>query len=179
MEPEHTSHIDDPDFRIEIYEDWKSIISREPEYMPSRFAHDKGITLKSFTEIVSELASAKEFNEFFYNQSKPTPPSPPPARRIKEGVSYPMPPSEPLTPFEYKKETDSEATRSVAIASISVVSYMFLTGLLGNFLEFGGIWWAIVFSYLVAIGGGVSYCISKFISNEELVKEYSKQYKKK
>ena len=50
----------------------------------------------------------------------------------------------PLTPFQYRNEKSSENIKFIGTASMIVVGYMFLTALLGSFIDFGGIWWAIV-----------------------------------
>ena len=53
----HTGVIKDPDFRFEIYMDWKSILSREPGYDPKLFTKDKGIPFESLEDIVREFDS--------------------------------------------------------------------------------------------------------------------------
>ena len=83
---------------------------------------------------------------------------------------------EPLTPFEYKKKLMNSANRNIGITACLVVGYMFITAIIGNFVSFGGIWWAIVFSYLVSISGAAAYCITKFATSEDLTKEYKEQY---
>ena len=82
-----------------------------------------------------------------------------------------------LTPFEYTKVLTNQSIHKIGIASILVVSYMLLTALLGAFIEFGGIWWGITLSYFVAIGSGIAFVVARFIANEELVKQYEKEYK--
>lgn len=46
-------------------------------------------------------------------------------------------------------------------ASIIVVGYMFLTIIVGAFVDFGWAWLAITLSYIVAVGAGISYCVIK------------------
>lgn len=57
IEPRHTGQITDPDYRFEIYQDWKSIIREEPNYDPRNFAKNKGIPFKAIGEIVHEYDS--------------------------------------------------------------------------------------------------------------------------
>jgi hypothetical protein len=57
VESGHSSQISDPDFRFEIYQDWKSIIREEPNYNPKRFAKNKGIPFEAIGEIVREFDS--------------------------------------------------------------------------------------------------------------------------
>lgn len=57
METGHTGQITDPDFRFEIYQDWKSVLERNPDYDPKLFTRRKGIPFDSLGEIVREFDS--------------------------------------------------------------------------------------------------------------------------
>lgn len=47
----------DSDFRFEIYKNWKSITSREPNYDPKVFCEDKEIPFESLGKIIREFDS--------------------------------------------------------------------------------------------------------------------------
>ncbi len=49
--------ISDPDFRFEIYLDWKSVLENEPDFDPQTFAKNKKIPFESLGEIVREFKS--------------------------------------------------------------------------------------------------------------------------
>ena len=49
--------ISDPDFRFELYQDWKSILSQYPNYDPRRFCKNKGIKFEALGELVREFES--------------------------------------------------------------------------------------------------------------------------
>ncbi|MAW65618.1 MAG: hypothetical protein CMD18_05415 [Flavobacteriales bacterium] len=49
--------ITDPDFRFEIYLDWKSVRKRYPNYDVQQFARNKGIAFERLGEIVREYDS--------------------------------------------------------------------------------------------------------------------------
>ncbi len=82
------------------------------------------------------------------------------------------------TPLEYEKESIDSSLKNIMIVTGLIVSYIFLTILIGLFVTFGGMWFAITLSYLVAIGGGIFYCIAQWESNDEFIKEYRKEYSK-
>ncbi len=88
-----------------------------------------------------------------------------------------LPPKE-LKPYEFTKETMGDAVSLIGKASMIVVGYMFFTALLGAFVDFGYLWWVITLSYIVAVGGGIAYCVATFMSNEEYCKQYENDYKK-
>ena len=46
-----------PDFRFEIYLDWKSVRKRYPNYKAQEFARNKGIAFERLGEIVREYDS--------------------------------------------------------------------------------------------------------------------------
>ncbi len=52
--PDHTGQITDPDYRYELYEDWKSIISREPNYDIRVYCRDKSISLDAFLKTIEK-----------------------------------------------------------------------------------------------------------------------------
>lgn len=49
--------VTDPDFRFEIYMDWKEVKKRYPDYDPKEFAENKGIPFKELGEITREFDS--------------------------------------------------------------------------------------------------------------------------
>ncbi len=57
IETGHSGQISDPDFRFEIYQDWKSIYKRNPNYDREEFCRNKGIPLESLGEIMREFNS--------------------------------------------------------------------------------------------------------------------------
>lgn len=65
MESGNFGVITDPDFRYEIYEDWKSILSRYPDYDVKRFCKNKGISEENLDKIVEEY---KNFKPSIYNE---------------------------------------------------------------------------------------------------------------
>tara|TARA_R110000796_G_scaffold159388_3_gene276169 strand:- start:2280 stop:2588 length:309 start_codon:yes stop_codon:yes gene_type:complete len=81
-----------------------------------------------------------------------------------------------LSPFEYTKQTSEEGSMNILWSTVLIVMYMFISGIVGNFIELGGVWWVLVLSYILAIVGGVMFCISKVLMNEELVKLYKEEY---
>jgi hypothetical protein len=57
--PGHTGQITDPDFRWEIYMDWKSVKERYPDYSAERFARNKGISLLNLEKITKEFKNTQ------------------------------------------------------------------------------------------------------------------------
>lgn len=81
-----------------------------------------------------------------------------------------------LTPFEYGKQTINESIGLIAKATGCVVGYIFLTAILGSFIEFGGIWWGITLSYIIALAGGIAYSAIRILVATELIEQYRKEY---
>ena len=76
--------------------------------------------------------------------------------------------------YEHPHQPDMKPFRSTSDAvikvSLLVVGYMFITAIIGSFVHFGGIWWAIVFSYIAAIAGGIAYIGFKYDEYENFIK---------
>lgn len=57
IESGNSGAINDPDFRFEIYLDWKSVKQNAPSYNPQTFCKNKNIPFESLGEIVREFNS--------------------------------------------------------------------------------------------------------------------------
>lgn len=81
-----------------------------------------------------------------------------------------------LTPFEYEKQIMNESIGLIAKATGCVVGYIFLTAILGSFIDFGGIWWGITLSYIIALAGGIAYSAIRIATASDLTEQYRKDY---
>ena len=55
--PIASGHIQDPDLRLQIYMDFRSLRKKEPDYTVQQFCEGKEITLTILEEIVREFKS--------------------------------------------------------------------------------------------------------------------------
>lgn len=53
--PDGSSDIKDPEYRFQLYLDWKNVISEEPNFRIERFCRLKGVSIKSFEAIMKEF----------------------------------------------------------------------------------------------------------------------------
>lgn len=70
-----------------------------------------------------------------------------------------------------EKDTPEVPSKSIANAIMVLIGYVIVTCIIGAFISFGGIWWAISLSYILATIGVAMYSIQK-------VEEYEKENKK-
>ena len=95
------------------------------------------------------------------------------------GITYSEKSISEMTPSEFMKKQEDEFQQYIIKAFSLVIGYVFLTCILGAIISFGGIWWAIALSYIIAITGGAVTCVQKYESKEFLEKVFEKEYKER
>ena len=69
---------------------------------------------------------------------------------------------------DIEKDLLEQCSKVIPKTVAIVIGYFFITIILGAFINFGYIWWAITFTYIIAIAGGIAYIAIKYEEAERI-----------